>query len=119
MVNGELIMKKGYKRTEIGVIPVDWEVNTFKNICWVNQGLQIPIEKRLKYPTIKSKKYITIQYLNDGKAIEYIDDYSVSVCCKKEEVLMTRTGNTGVVITDVEGVFFHNNFFKINFDKGK
>lgn len=109
-------MKNGYKMTEIGVIPVDWEVNTFKNICWVNQGLQIPIEKRLKYPTIKSKKYITIQYLNDGKAIEYIDDYSLSVCCKTEEVLMTRTGNTGVVITDVEGVF-HNNFFKINFDK--
>jgi len=29
---------------------------------------------------------------------------------------MTRTGNTGIVITDVEGVF-HNNFFKINYNK--
>ncbi len=29
---------------------------------------------------------------------------------------MTRTGNTGVVVSGVEGVF-HNNFFKINFDK--
>ena len=26
LFNGELIMKKGYKRTEIGVIPDDWEV---------------------------------------------------------------------------------------------
>ncbi len=30
---------------------------------------------------------------------------------------MTRTGNTGVVVSGVEGVF-HNNFFKINYDKG-
>lgn len=106
----------GYKQTEIGVIPADWDVKTFKDICWVNQGLQIAIEKRLKNPTAKSKKYITIQYLNDGKETEYIDDYSLSVCCVKDDILMTRTGNTGIVISGVEGVF-HNNFFKINFDK--
>ena len=29
---------------------------------------------------------------------------------------MTRTGNTGIVITDVEGCF-HNNFFKIQYNK--
>lgn len=29
---------------------------------------------------------------------------------------MTRTGNTGIVVTDVEGCF-HNNFFKIKYDK--
>ena len=29
---------------------------------------------------------------------------------------MTRTGNTGIVVSDVEGVF-HNNFFKIDYDK--
>lgn len=106
----------GYKQTEIGVIPTDWDVKTFKDICWVNQGLQIAIEERLKNPTAKSKKYITIQYLNDGKETEYIDDYSPSVCCVKDDILMTRTGNTGIVISGVEGVF-HNNFFKINFDK--
>ena len=27
---------------------------------------------------------------------------------------MTRTGNTGIVVTDVQGVF-HNNFFKIKY----
>ncbi len=106
----------GYKQTDIGVIPADWDVKTFKDICWVNQGLQIAIEKRLKNPTAKSKKYITIQYLNSGKETEYIDDYSPSVCCNNEDILMTRTGNTGIVISGVEGVF-HNNFFKINFDK--
>jgi type I restriction enzyme, S subunit len=67
-------------------------------------------------PNEKSKIYITIQFLNEGKEVEYIDEYSNSVCCVKDDVLMTRTGNTGIIVHDVEGVF-HNNFFKINFDK--
>ena len=109
-------LKQGYQQTELGVVPEDWEVKTFKDVCLVNQGLQIAISNRHKNPSSKSKKYITIQYLNDGKEIEYIDDYSASVCCEKEDILMTRTGNTGIVVSDVEGVF-HNNFFKINYNK--
>jgi len=41
---------------------------------------------------------------------------SSRVICTKDDVLMTRTGNTGIVVTDVEGVF-HNNFFLMDFDK--
>ena len=107
-----------YKQTEVGSIPIDWSLKTFKEIFKVNQGLQIAIDQRQKHPSLKSKKYITIQYLNDGKSVEYINDYSESVCCERKDILMTRTGNTGMVITNVEGVF-HNNFFKINFDRNK
>ena len=109
-------LREGYKQTELGVIPEDWKLKVFKDICWVNQGLQIAIEKRLKLPTVHSKVYITIQFLNDSKQIEYIDDYTSTVCCNENDVLMTRTGNTGIVVTNVNGVF-HNNFFKINFDR--
>ena len=109
-------VKNGYKITEMGMIPDDWDVKIFKEIFKVNQGLQIAIEKRYNYPSSESKIYITIQYLNDGKSVEYINDYSKSVCCEESDVLMTRTGNTGMVITNVNGVF-HNNFFKIKFDK--
>ena len=116
MVTEQVIVKLGYQQTEVGIIPEDWNVKTFKDVCWVNQGLQININLRHKNPSPKSKAYITIQYLNDGKEIEYIDDYKISVCCKKEDVLMTRTGNTGIIVSGVEGVF-HNNFFKINYDK--
>ncbi len=108
--------KNGYKKTEIGVIPEEWEVKQMRDICWVNQGLQIPIEQRYKTPIKNSKVYITIQYLGNGKEVEYIKEYAKSVCCDKDDILMTRTGNTGIVITDVQGVF-HNNFFKINFDE--
>ncbi|KTD54251.1 EcoKI restriction-modification system protein HsdS [Legionella sainthelensi] len=105
-----------FKQTELGLIPENWELKTFKDICFVNQGLQIPIEKRKKHPSLFSKVYITIEYLNKAKEVEYIEEFSPSVCCSENDILMTRTGNTGIVITDVTGVF-HNNFFKINYDK--
>ncbi len=111
-------VRPGYKQTEVGVIPAEWEARTFRQICRVNQGLQVAIEDRIKYPTTTSKAYITIQFLNDRKSIEYINDYPPSACCSKDDVLMTRTGNTGIVVSGVEGVF-HNNFFKINFDRRK
>ena len=107
-----------FKQTEIGLIPEGWEVKSLHDICKVNQGLQIAIVERLTSQVEGSKKYITIQSINSGSFSEYIVNYSPSVCCKESDVLMTRTGNTGIVVTGVDGVF-HNNFFKINFDKGK
>ncbi|GAA7306023.1 hypothetical protein HpBGD104_02440 [Helicobacter pylori] len=97
-------------------LPKDWEIKTFRDISTINQGLQIPISQRLKAPTEHAKFYITIQALNNRKEFEYIKTYNESVVCHKDDILMTRTGNTGMVITNIEGVF-HNNFFKINFDR--
>ncbi|WP_050577122.1 restriction endonuclease subunit S [Helicobacter pylori] len=97
-------------------LPKDWEIKTFRDISTINQGLQIPISQRLKAPIEHAKFYITIQALNNRKEFEYIKTYNENVVCYKDDILMTRTGNTGMVITNIEGVF-HNNFFKINFDK--
>ncbi|GAA9264247.1 hypothetical protein HpHA225_05480 [Helicobacter pylori] len=97
-------------------LPKDWEIKIFRDISTINQGLQIPISQRLKAPTEHAKFYITIQALNNRKEFEYIKTYNESVVCHKDDILMTRTGNTGMVITNIEGVF-HNNFFKINFDR--
>lgn len=95
-----------------------WNYKTMKDICKVNQGLQINISQREKHKSSNNKIYITIQHLNKIGENEYIrdKDHNESVICKKDDVLMTRTGNTGRVVTNVEGVF-HNNFFKINFDR--
>lgn len=97
-------------------IPKEWDVKTFKDICYVNQGLQIAISNRYKRNGFNRYLYITIQYLNTQKNPEYIENPQQSVICYKDDILMTRTGNTGFVVTDVEGVF-HNNFFKINYEK--
>ena len=56
----------------------DWSLKTFKDIFKVNQGLQIAIDQRQKHPSLKSKKYITIQYLNDGKSVAHSQTTSFS-----------------------------------------
>ena len=95
-----------------------WKMNTFGDICTVRQGLQIPISKRLTEYGEDCYEYITVQYLHGGKEREYIKSPKPTVICTKDDILMTRTGNTGMVITNVDGVF-HNNFFLIDFDREK
>lgn len=97
-----------------------WNYKTMKDICKVNQGFQINILQREKHKRKNNKVYITIQHLNNVGKNEYINDkyHNDTVVCNKEDVLMARTGNTGTVVTGVEGVF-HNNFFKIKFDKNR
>ena len=95
-----------------------WKMNTFGDICTVRQGLQIPISKRFTEYEEGCYEYITVQYLHGGKEREYIKNPKETVICNKDDILMTRTGNTGMVITGVDGVF-HNNFFLIDFDRSK
>ncbi len=95
-----------------------WKINTFGEICSVRQGLQIPISKRLTEYEDDCYEYITVQYLHGGKEREYIKNPKSTVICTKDDILMTRTGNTGMVVTGVDGVF-HNNFFLIDFDRNK
>ena len=98
-------------------IPKHWKIKKLGEICKVNQGLQIAIEERFTEPIENGYFYITNEFLKaTSKTKYYIKNPSKSVLCSKEDILMTRTGNTGIVVSDVEGVF-HNNFFKIDYDK--
>ena len=96
----------------------NWKMRTFKEICTVRQGLQIPISKRLTHFEENCYEYITVAYLHGAKDKAYIKNPKSTVICTKDDVLMTRTGNSGMVITNVAGVF-HNNFFLIDFDRDK
>ena len=108
-----------YLPSHLGEIPDDWKRVRFSDVMTVRQGLQIAISKRLKAPTANAKEYITIQSINkQDQEREYVEPTSSRVICTKDDVLMTRTGNTGIVVTDVEGVF-HNNFFLMDFDKAQ
>ncbi len=103
--------------SQLGEIPTDWSRVKFSDVMSVRQGLQISISKRLKVPTKTSKEYITIQSIKKTEQVrEYVEAPTKRVTCSKEDVLMTRTGNTGIVVTDVEGAF-HNNFFLMDFDR--
>jgi type I restriction enzyme S subunit len=96
--------------------PKEWEVKTFRDISKLNQGLQIPISERSIHKINWSYPYITIQYLNWNKDSEFILAPSPSVICNKDDILMTRTGNTWQIIYGIEWVF-HNNFFKIDYSR--
>ena len=95
----------------------DWEQHEFGEIFKLSQGLQIPISKRYLEKATNRYFYITNEFLKDScEKVYYIESPAENVICTKDDILMTRTGNTGIVITDVEGCF-HNNFFKIQYNK--
>lgn len=89
-----------------------YDMVKLKELCTVNQGLQIPISKRYKEPGDNRFFYITVQFLKESGENYYIENPPKSVTCTKDEILVVRTGNTGQVITGVTGCF-HNNFFKV------
>ncbi len=94
----------------------EWENRILKEFTKINQGLQIPISDRYSEKVEGSYFYITNEFIRKGaKKSYYIKNPTDSVICEEEDILMTRTGNTGQVVTGVKGAF-HNNFFKIKFD---
>lgn len=102
-------------------VPNHWDTLTFGDISEVQQGLQIAKSDRHKDPGDGRYEYITVQHLNepDNEKHEwYIENPRDSVKCNKNDILLTRTGNTGEVITDVSGVF-HNNIFRVDFDRDR
>jgi len=91
----------------------DWEVKKLGEIVKINQGLQIAISERSTENQSGSYFYITNEFLKaDSGKKYYILNPPKSVICTEKDILMTRTGNTGQVVTNVSGVF-HNNFFKV------
>ncbi|MFV8252492.1 restriction endonuclease subunit S [Aerococcus urinaeequi] len=97
----------------------DWEQRKFKDFTKISQGLQIAISKRFLNEGENRLFYITNEFLNPNSSVKYyIENAPESMIANSEDILMTRTGNTGKVVTNVHGAF-HNNFFKIAYDKSK
>ena len=95
----------------------EWTSHKLKDLTKINQGLQIPISERYTEKVENSFFYITNEFLkSNNEKSYYIRNPSENVKCTVEDVLMTRTGNTGQVVTGVTGAF-HINFFKIQFDR--
>ena len=90
-----------------------------KELCDVNQGLQIPISKRFTEDGENRYFYITVQFLKDSHLEKYyVEKPPKSSICNQDDIIVVRTGSTGQVLTGINGCF-HNNFFKINHDKEK
>ncbi|WP_233900562.1 restriction endonuclease subunit S [Tenacibaculum piscium] len=90
-----------------------------KDLCTVNQGLQIPISKRFKSNGENRYFYITVQFLKEShNEKHYVENPPKSSICKEDDIIVVRTGSTGKILTGIKGCF-HNNFFKVNYDKKK
>ena len=91
----------------------EWESKPLREVVKINQGLQIAISERSTENKTGSYFYITNEFLKAGSGKKYyILNPPQSVICNEKDILMTRTGNTGQVVTNVSGAF-HNNFFKV------
>ena len=109
---GELKMKSEFKN-----LPSEWKVMRLGEICNVKQGLQIPISERFCENAKNRYFYITNEFLKENSEVKYyIENPPEGTICFCDDILMTRTGNTGRIVTNVSGVF-HNNFFKIIYDR--
>lgn len=94
----------------------EWEEYTFRDITKLSQGLQIAISNRFLEGGDNREFYITNEFLNPKSQKKYyIENPPKNVIANEEDILMTRTGNTGKVVTNVRGAF-HNNFFKVAYD---
>jgi type I restriction enzyme, S subunit len=99
----------------IGEIPIEWDNPFFGLISNLQQGLQIPFDNRFFEYEDGMFEYITTKSVhNPNDTKQYVLNPKKSVICSKDEILYGRTGNTGEVVTNVNGVF-HNNFFKIEY----
>jgi len=104
----------------LGSVPEHWDINIFRRFCSLNQGLQIAQSERFDNPGEARYKYLTVEDINADEDYnsDYIEDPPENVICNKDDVLLARTGATGEVISNFHGAF-HNNFFKINFDRDR
>jgi type I restriction enzyme S subunit len=110
-IKNQALMKK---------IKQDWDSKTLGEIADFQQGLQISKSKRLTSPTNNTFPLLKITDMISGHFPEHIklDDIPKSVIAYKNDLILTRTGQIGLVFTDLIGVV-HNNCFKVIVDYKK
>ena len=108
--------KDNVPRIRFDYFKEEWNEKRFKDFTKLSQGLQIAISSRFLEDGENRYFYITNEFLNPNSTKKYyIESPSENVICTVDDILMTRTGNTGKVITNISGAF-HNNFFKVDYD---
>lgn len=101
--------------------PKAWAIYPIGNIFNFQQGMQIAKNTRLKEQRMNTLPILRIKNYHDGfiKDVEYVEITEKSLIADKDDIILTRTGESrGWVLTGFRGVI-HNNTFRINFPKDK
>ena len=108
---------EGYKQTEVGVIPDDWDSLKLGRFCEFTQGVQVPQSQQLR--NIKNG-YIRYLYIRDFFTDDFpwfIRDVHPKKIMVSTDIMMVNTGNTaGTVYSGAYGVL-SNNAFKITYNE--
>jgi len=107
--------KEGYKKSEIGLIPNEWEVVKLSEICKFKQGVQIPLEEQLTIKLSNNTRFIRISdYTQKTDDIRYVSKNYSDYMISKDDVVMVRYGESaGFIGTNLSGILA-NNLFTIN-----
>lgn len=110
-------LREGYKQSEIGVIPEEWEVVKLKNIATFSQGLQVPVEEQILNMEEDHVRFIRIiDYTQKHTDIRYVMNKGERYFALKNDIVMVRYGTPGLIGRGIEGIIA-NNLFKINLDQ--
>lgn len=103
------------RMTLFGEVPQDWTVSHIGEIAELKQGLQISKKLRVAEPTKDNIPLLKITDLPNKIFSEYVKDIPENYIALKDDIIYTRTGQVGLVYTNVYGCV-HNNCFKIIVD---
>jgi type I restriction enzyme S subunit len=93
-------MKPGYKQTEVGVIPKEWEVKRIGEFATVEGGYAFSSKTFLrngKYQVIKMSNLYqgTLDLERSESYLNELDEEERHYLLKQDEILLTLTGTTG------------------------
>ena len=103
----------------IAPIPPNWAYTPIGNIAEFQQSMQIAKSTRFKEAGPKGLPILRIgNYANAFKSdVDYVEADDQTLIAEAEDLILARTGETrGKVLTGFRGVF-HNNTFRLNYDK--
>jgi type I restriction enzyme S subunit len=100
-------------------LPETWEYVPIGNLSGFQQGMQIAKATRLKESGSNRLPILRIgNYANAfSEDVDYVEVNEESLIAEPDDIILTRTGETrGKVLTGFRGVF-HNNTFRMNYEK--
>jgi type I restriction enzyme S subunit len=98
-------IKQGYKQTDIGVIPEDWEICSFsdtanKNVNWSITGGPFGSNLKASDYTTDGVQIIQLQNIGDG---EFLNDYTIFTSDEKADELLSCNIYPGDIILSKMG----------------
>lgn len=98
--------------------PTHWQLNALGNMAGFQQGLQIAKSERRTEPGPDVLPILrTVNYESNFKEdVHYAIVSDKSIIAEPEDIILSRTGTVGRVLTGYKGVM-HNNSFRINYKR--